>query len=122
MMRVNKIPETPQLASSGLREAEQRDIQVILRLYTKFMQRYDMAPVMTLEEARHTFLSGKGKGEIVDGRREEQVLWTYVIEVSFCDIASLGVTYPSLPSTKEPSDEEDHGLLLVLHVTFHRHR
>jgi glycylpeptide N-tetradecanoyltransferase len=84
MMRVHKLPDTPHLASSGLREAEERDIPSIVELFNSFMQRYDMAPVMSLEEARYAFLIGKGKGEVVDGRREDQVLWTYVVEVSDC--------------------------------------
>jgi glycylpeptide N-tetradecanoyltransferase len=81
MIRLHKLPDAPRLASSGLREAEEKDIKEMLALYTRFMSRYDMAPVMTLEEARHAFLSGRGKGEKVDGRREDQVLWTYVVEV-----------------------------------------
>ena len=81
MMRIHKVADTPQLTSAGLREVEERDIPGLLQLYSKFMQRYDMVPVMSLDEAKNTFLSGKGKGEIVDGRREEQVLWTYVVEV-----------------------------------------
>lgn len=82
MIRQYKINSTPTLASSGLREMEDKDVKAVFDLFTRYMQRFDMVPVMTEEEVRHQFLSGRGKGEKdAAGRREGQVVWTYVVEV-----------------------------------------
>ena len=87
LIRSNKLPAVPDLArtSSALREMEDRDIAQVGELFTRYMQRFGMAPIMTLDEIRHQFLSGKGKGERAagtwKGRREGQVVWAYVIEV-----------------------------------------
>jgi glycylpeptide N-tetradecanoyltransferase len=61
-----------------------KDIAQIADLYTRYMKRFEMVTIMTVEEVRHNFLSGRGKGEIGDGgpgRRKEQVTWAYVVEV-----------------------------------------
>ena len=77
-----KLPSTPHLAASGLREMEEGDVEQVTDLYKRYMDRFDMSPLMTAEEVRHNFLSGKGTGEKgASGRREGQVLWVYVIEV-----------------------------------------
>lgn len=77
-----KLPSAPHLAASGLREMEERDVEQVTDLYKRYMDRFDMSPVMTAEEVRHNFLSGKGTGEKgASGRREGQVLWVYVVEV-----------------------------------------
>lgn len=80
MIRINKIFSTPQLA---LREMEVKDIPEVSELFSKYMARFGMAPVMTKEEVEHMFLSGRGRGEIESalGRREGQVVWSYVVEV-----------------------------------------
>lgn len=69
----------------GLREAEDRDIPELAALFKKNMERYSMVPVFNEHELQHQLLSGKGTGKIGDGgagRREGQVTWTYVVEVS----------------------------------------
>lgn len=61
---------------------EERDVEQVTGLYKRYMDRFDMSPVMIAEEVRHNFLSGKGTGETGhSGRREGQVLWVYVVEV-----------------------------------------
>ena len=64
---------------------EDRDIGQIGDLFTRYRQRFGMAPLMTLDEIRHQFLSGKGKGERTPGtwkeRRDGQVVRAYVVEV-----------------------------------------
>ena len=68
---------------------EERDVEQVTDLYKRYMDRFDMSPLMTAEEIRHNFLSGKGTGEIGSSRREGQVLWVYVVEVismTFCPI------------------------------------
>lgn len=77
-----KLPPTPHFAASGLREMEERDVEQVTDLYRRYMDRFDMSPLMTAEEVRHNFLSGKGIGETHEpGRRDGQVLWVYVVEV-----------------------------------------
>lgn len=97
MIRLNKLPATPQLADSnrGLREMEERDIQEVAELFTRYVQRFGMTPVMTLDEVRHQFLSGRGEDDGQKngwaGRRKGQVIWTYVVEV---EIFHFGVIVP----------------------------
>ena len=83
MIRVFKLPSMTHLGDS-LREMEEKDVPEVAALYTRYMQRYSMAPTMTEEEVRHQFLSGIGAGEKGkdDSRREGQVVWTYVVEVN----------------------------------------
>lgn len=85
MIRQFKAPSTLALSRSGLREMEERDVSAVTELYTKYMNRFDMVPLLEEEDVRHQFLSGRGKGEKVTstGRRPGQVVWTYVVEASF---------------------------------------
>lgn len=93
MIRVNKVPENMSLP--GLREMQDRDIVEVTTLFERYMKRFDLAPVFTVEEARHQFLSGGGQGELGSGgpgRREGQVTWSYVVEVStLCRSVSVSV-------------------------------
>jgi glycylpeptide N-tetradecanoyltransferase len=82
MMRVNKVPETTSIP--GLREMQEKDIVKVTQLFLRYMKRFGMAPVFSVEEARHQFLSGSGTGDPGSGgpgRREGQVIWSYVVEV-----------------------------------------
>ena len=82
MMRVNRLPETTSIP--GLREMEEKDIVKVTQLFSRYMKRFGMAPVYSVEEARHQFLSGSGTGDPGSGgpgRREGQVTWSYVVEV-----------------------------------------
>ena len=111
-----KLPSTPHFAASGLREMEERDVEQVSDLYKRYMDRFDMAPLMTAEEVRHNFLSGKGAGEIsASGRREGQVLWVYVIEVTSMPFHSVRKVYRVMLRFIGPQDEEYHRFLLVLH-------
>ena len=82
MIRVNKLPETTSIP--GLREMQEKDIVKVAQLFSRYMKRFGMAPVLSVEEARHQFLSGSGTGDPDSGgpgRREGQVTWSYVVEV-----------------------------------------
>ena len=85
MIRQFKVPPTPALSRSGLREMEERDVSAVTELYRRYMERFDMIPLLEEEDVRHQFLSGRGNGEkeASTGRRPGQVVWTYVIEVSY---------------------------------------
>jgi glycylpeptide N-tetradecanoyltransferase len=81
MIRMNKVPETPTL---DLRPMEEKDVVAVADLFTRYMRRFEMVPVMSLEDVRHQFLSGQGTGKTGDGgvgRKVGQVTWTYVVEV-----------------------------------------
>jgi glycylpeptide N-tetradecanoyltransferase len=82
MIRQHKVPDSTTLGKAGLREMVEADIPEVLELYTRYMKRFDMAPVMTKDEITHQFLSGRGRGEMSEERREAQVVWSYVVEVS----------------------------------------
>lgn len=85
MIRLNRVPERPSLLSRGLREMEEKDIPEITELYANYMKRFGMAIVMTEDDVRHNFLSGRGNGasnkDSWRHAREGQVVWTYVVEV-----------------------------------------
>jgi glycylpeptide N-tetradecanoyltransferase len=84
MIRQQKVADVPTFAKSGLREMTDADIPEVLELFTRYMKRFDMSPIMTKEEATHQFLSGRGKGDASGGwggKREGQVVWSYVVEV-----------------------------------------
>jgi len=88
MIRLNKLPDVPELSRKGsLREMEAGDVKQVAALYTRFMERYGMVPVMTEEDVKHQFLSGLGRGDrppgVWKGRREGQVVWAYVVEVGY---------------------------------------
>jgi glycylpeptide N-tetradecanoyltransferase len=84
MIRLNKLPEAPKLLKAGLREAEEKDVKPIWKLYERYMKRFDLQHVLNEDEVRYQFLSGRGTGELKDGRREGQVVWCYVVEVRLC--------------------------------------
>ncbi len=85
MIRQFKAPSTLALSRSGLREMEERDVSAVTELFRRYMKRFDMVPLLEEDDTRHQFLSGRGKGEreASTGRRQGQVVWTYVVEVSY---------------------------------------
>jgi glycylpeptide N-tetradecanoyltransferase len=84
MVRRFKVPSTPALSRAGLREMEERDVPAVAELYRRYMEHFDMTPLLKEDDVLHQFLSGRGKGERESstGRRRGQVVWTYVVEVS----------------------------------------
>ncbi len=51
---------------------EAKDIDAVLDLLKRYLDRFDMAPVFTREEVEHWLLHKDG----------EQVVWSFVVEVS----------------------------------------
>lgn len=82
MIRIYKVDLKTTLP--GLREIEEKDVADVADLFARYMQRFDMVPLMTVDEVRHQFLSGRGELEhpLENNRRPKQVVWTYVAEVS----------------------------------------
>ncbi|KAF8447571.1 acyl-CoA N-acyltransferase, partial [Boletus edulis BED1] len=107
MIRIYKVDTKTTLP--GLREIEEKDIPEVAELFARYMQRFDMASLMTVDEVRHQFLSGRGELDQPpeNNRRPRQVVWTYVVE----DPASHRVTdffsFYSLPSTVINSPKHD---------------
>ncbi|KAH7340202.1 N-myristoyl transferase [Rhizoctonia solani] len=97
MLRQNAIPDD--FALKGLREMEEGDIKNVLALYEKYMQRFQLTPVMSEAEMKHHMLSGRGTGEQKDGRREAQVVWAYVVENPETKTITDFFSFYSLPST-----------------------
>ena len=116
MIRQFKVASTPALSRAGLREMEERDVSAVAELYGRYMERFDMIPLLEEDEVRHQFLSGRGKGEreASNGRRQGQVVWTYVVEVS----SHYDSRLPSLAyhTGLESGITRNHGLLLLLHI------
>jgi len=52
---------------------EKKDIDQVLDLLKRFLLKYDLAPIFTREEIEHWLLTQSG----------EQVVWSYVVEVSY---------------------------------------
>ena len=57
----------------GLREMEHKDIKQVFSLLTRYLARFEIAPVFTKAEVEHWFLHKDGPGA-------ERVVWAYVVE------------------------------------------
>lgn len=82
LKRLHKLPTATSL--KGLREMQEKDIVAVADLFTRYMRRFEMVPIYTVEELRHQLLSGMGEGKMESGdvgRRTGQVTWSYVVEV-----------------------------------------
>ncbi|GJJ12605.1 hypothetical protein Clacol_006848 [Clathrus columnatus] len=122
MIRLNKLPPTPHLIKEGgLREMEEKDLRQVLELFTKYMQRFRLIPVWSLEETKHYLLSGRGKGEnpssAFKGRREGQVTWTYVVENPQTKRITDFFSFYTLPSTIIGNSK--HGVLEAAYLFYY---
>lgn len=70
-----KLPTV--IATPGLRAMEEKDIDNVLDLLKRYLARFDMAPIFTREEVSHWLLHHKDTAG-----KNEQVVWSYVVEVS----------------------------------------
>lgn len=104
MIRQFKPSSTLALSRFGLREMEDRDVPAVTELFRKYTARFDMVPLLEEEDVRHQFLSGRGKGEreTSTGRRQGQVVWTYVVEASF-STTFLCQQFYSYPRIRNPT-------------------
>jgi glycylpeptide N-tetradecanoyltransferase len=67
------VPDSTKL--KGLREMQEKDVDAVHDLLTRYLKRYDLAPDWNKEDVRHWLLHKKEKEQL-----EEQVIWTYVVE------------------------------------------
>jgi glycylpeptide N-tetradecanoyltransferase len=80
LVKQTAMPAHPRIP--GWREMVVADIPQVARLLRRYLSRFDVAPTFIDEaEVQHWFLSGLGKGDPINGRRDEQVVWAYVVEV-----------------------------------------
>lgn len=77
-----KLPENTLI--DGLRPVQTRDVDAVLDLLGRYLNRFDMAPIFSREEVEHMF---------VHKPTAEQVVWTFVVEVR------PSFTFPSSIST-----------------------
>jgi hypothetical protein len=63
---------------------QKEDVPQVSALLSKYMARFELEQRFDQEsEIEHWFISGRGTGEYKSGRgRENQVVWSYVVEVS----------------------------------------
>ncbi|KAJ7243575.1 Myristoyl-CoA:protein N-myristoyltransferase, N-terminal domain-containing protein [Mycena haematopus] len=95
MTRVHKLADRPTLA---VRPMEEKDVDSFAELFARYMERFDMAPIMTRADIRHHFLSSQGTGS-GPGPRPGQVTWTYVVENPETHKISDFFSFYYLPST-----------------------
>jgi len=116
MIRLNQLANKMQLP--GIREMTESDIPQVTELYTKYMERFDMVPIMNAHEIRHQFLSGGGKAGTGDKwRREGQVVWAYVVENKDTHKITDFLSFYSLPSTV--INHQKHSLLEAAYLHYY---
>merc|ERR1712048_370730 len=84
MIRLMKLPE--QTSIPGLRPMERKDCTKAWKLLSKYLEKFNLAPVYSEDEFVHWFLPREG------------VIYSYVVENADGDITDFG-SYYSLPST-----------------------
>ncbi|KAF7792266.1 hypothetical protein EIP86_003302 [Pleurotus ostreatoroseus] len=121
MMRQHLLPSRPHLLSQGLREMEERDVPEVADLYARYMKRFGMAIIMTEDEVRHHFLSGRGEGpNSIDSwktPRAGQCVWTYVMEDPHTHKVTDFFSFFSLPSSI--IDSPKHDVLKVAYLFYY---
>ncbi|KAJ3796951.1 N-myristoyl transferase [Lentinula aff. detonsa] len=116
MIRLNQLSNKTQLP--GMREMTEKDIPQVTELYSKYMERFDMVPIMNAQEVRHQFLSGSGKSGTGDKwRRDGQVVWAYVVEDNDTHKITDFMSFYSLPSTV--INHPKHGLLEAAYLHYY---
>lgn len=76
---VNHYRVPAETSIPGLRELEKRDLKQASRLLRAYSARFDVAPMLSNKDVEHALWDGRGKE--VNGKREGQVTWSYVVEV-----------------------------------------
>jgi glycylpeptide N-tetradecanoyltransferase len=76
-VRKYALPDQP--TTRGLREMQEKDVSDVQKLLERYLKRYEVAPAFDEEETRHWLLHDPKKWE-------EQVVWSYVVEVRHCTL------------------------------------
>lgn len=108
---VGTVPKIP-----GFRELTKADIPQVRELLSKYLDRFEVAQLFSKdEEVEHWFLSGQGRE--VDGKRVEQVVWAYVVEVRPIHPA----IFDDLAHPTGPDNSPHHRFHVVLFAPFVHH-
>ncbi|KAI9791549.1 MAG: glycylpeptide N-tetradecanoyltransferase [Piccolia ochrophora] len=70
-------------STNGLRPMQLKDVDAVLALLQKYLERFDMAPIFTREEVEHWLLNK-------DGAEVGQVVHSYVVEASHSSLEYFG--------------------------------
>ncbi|KAJ9651956.1 glycylpeptide N-tetradecanoyltransferase [Neophaeococcomyces mojaviensis] len=71
MIKRNRVPA--QTSTSGWREMEEKDVDDVLSLLSRYLKRFQLTQEFTREEIEHWFLNRQKKAE-------DRVVWAYVVE------------------------------------------
>lgn len=82
--QVQKYALPGRTSTKGWRAMEVKDVDAVHDLLSRFLGRYDIAPVYSREEIRHWFVPEMPEGD-------EQVVWAYVVEVGPVDSLRPGL-------------------------------
>jgi glycylpeptide N-tetradecanoyltransferase len=74
LRQITKYQLPTNTAINGLRHMQRKDVDAVVDLLTRYLARFDMAPIFNKEEVNHWMLHKNSPGN-------EQVVWTYVVEV-----------------------------------------
>lgn len=85
-IRKYTLPE--KTATKGLREMTTNDVPAVHKLMKNYVNRFDMAPEWDEGEVAHWLLQPRGESD-------EQVVWSYVVEVSYTHTDALPPTITS---------------------------
>ncbi|BEI80486.1 hypothetical protein CcaverHIS002_0110150 [Cutaneotrichosporon cavernicola] len=95
---VRKYNPGEQTKTPGFREMVPADVSQVAALLRRYLGRFDCAQLFnTDEDVEHWFISGMGKE--ANGKRENQVVWAYVVEDPTTNLITDVVSFYTLPST-----------------------
>lgn len=90
MVKKNRVAE--KTSTEGWREMEEKDIDQVLDLLSRYLQRFDLVQEFTREEVEHWFLNRQTK-------TEDRVIWAYVVEDKESGTLSDFASFYNLEST-----------------------
>jgi len=111
----HKLPSATSI--KGLREMEEKDIPNVKTLWERYIKRFSMYPEFTEDELRHNLVGGRGRGGVKEGRRDGQVVWSYVVKEEETNIITDFFSFYSLPTQVVQSTE--HELLEVAYLFYY---
>lgn len=100
--QVRKYALPDHTSTKNLRPMEEKDIDGVLDLLKRYLTKFDIAPVFTRDEVEHWLLWKKDS-------KAEQVVWSYVVEVS-----QLFLVCKFVLIKPGPLHQKAHRLLLLL--------
>lgn len=120
-IRKYTLPE--KTATKGLREMTKKDVPAVHKLMKSYVNRFDMAPEWDEDEVAHWLLQPRAEGD-------EQVVWSYVVEVRETHTNKLPLTHGSTSSNPfafllivfTGRESQNHRLLLLLQPRVHGHQ